>query len=413
MPAARQPNGQTCRVPGPSAPVRSAVFTTATTEAYGSTRVLLRHATALAEAGVRVAVLHDAPSDTASEPTTALDDLIEGGGRVRPIAGLTSWRSLPPLRAVLRAVAEFDPELLVSTQVRDAAPTAVLARRLGIPFVALVQNHPRFSGSAPIAKAKWLAYRQALRSADRVICVADHVAAIVADDLGVDPSRLGVVQNLIELGPPPVDDPSARAEIRRSLDVADGAFLIVNVGRFHRQKGQLDLVEAVSALPDRSTAESEIVVVFIGDVEATGSGEYLAQLRRSVTDTGLDSRVRWAGFRNDVAAVLDAADLFVSSSRWEAGPSLAVLEAMAAQCAVLATDHGERLEGFVDEVHGLYVPAADPAALARGMRWMIERTTDERRAMGRRARQLVEARQQQIASGPGFVEQIRLALDAR
>ncbi len=391
------------------------VFTTATTEAYGSTRVLQRHAKALIAAGSRVAVAYESGGHSANARSTVLTELGQDGAELLAITGLASWRSVIPFGRTVRTLAQADPDVIVSTQVRDAAPAAALARRLGVPFVALVQNHPNFGGRPPIAKMKRLIYRQVLRSADRVVCVADHVATIAERDLGVDPARLGVVPNLIELGPLPVADADSRAEIRRSLDVADDAFLIVNVGRFHRQKGQLDLVEALSAVVERDVVnrdliERDVVVAFVGDIEASRGARYHAEVKEKVAAAGLDDRVRWAGYRNDVPAVLEAADLYVSSALWEAGPSLAVLEAMSAQCAVLATDHGDRVGGFVDEVHGLYVPAGDPAALARGLKWMMERTGDERRSMGRNARQLVEERQRRLEDGAGLAEQLQVAV---
>ena len=374
-----------------------------------------RHAESLIEAGAHVAVAYEKSSNSQGPGSTVLAELRQDGAQLLAVTGLASWRSVLPFGRTVRALAETEPDVVVSTQVRDAAPAAALARRLGVPSVALVQNHPKFAGRPWIAKLKWLIYRQVLRSADRVVCVADHVATIVERDLGVDPSRLGVVPNLIELGPLPTSDAASRAAIRRSLDVPDDAFLVVNVGRFHRQKGQLDLVEALAAVADREVVggdavRREVVVAFVGDVEASGAAGYYSEVSRKVVAAGLDDQVRWAGYRTDVPAVLDAADLYVSSSLWEAGPSLAVLEAMAAQCAVLATDHGDRVGGFVDEVHGLYVPAGDPAALACGLAWMMERTGDERRSMGRNARQLVEERHRRLEEGPGIAEQLQLAV---
>ncbi len=382
-------------------PPRTVVFTTATTEAYGSTRVLLRHARALGDAGFDVVVAVPAAAGGFDGDALPSVDIV-------PVRGLRSWRAVLPSSPAAVAVGELGPDILVSTQIRDAVITALLARRLGVPYVALVQNHPRFAGNILVANAKRVAYRWALRSADRIVCVADHVAEICARDLGVQPDRIGVVANVIEPGVSEPAAPGAPAEIRRSLGVTDDAFMIVNVGRMHRQKGQEDLIDALAIVADEST-----VAVFVGDVEASKSSTYHAGLRDRVAAAGLEAGVRWAGFRTDVPAILRAGDLFVSSSRWEAGPSLAVLEAMAGQCAVLLTDHGERLDGFVDEVHGLYVPSGDPAALARGLRWMKERTDDERRAMGVQARRLVEERHAQLTASGGMLEQLGLALAAR
>ncbi len=378
----------------------------ATTESYGSARVVVRHARELIAGGTQVTIAYEKDADRAGRPeASVLAELAALGANVQPVAGVASLRCLMPFSASKRTLAAAGADVIVSTQVRDAAPAAVLARRLGVSFVALVQNHPKFSGGPLIHALKRAVYRRALRSAERIVSVADHVATVVERDLGIDPSRVGVVPNLIEIGPPPSADRESLAETRRSLNVAEDAFLIVNVGRFHRQKGQVVLVEALSKVE-----HDNVVVVFVGDVERSASTDYLSQIRHEVSEASLEDHVRFAGFLDDVSAVLEAADLFVSSSLWEAGPSLAVLEAMAAECTVLATDHGDRIDDFTDTVHGLYVPAGDPQALARGLSWMLARSKDERQTMGRNARRLAQERQEALRSDGGIRRQLERAL---
>jgi glycosyltransferase involved in cell wall biosynthesis len=79
--------------------------------------------------------------------------------------------------------------------------------------------------------------------------------------------------------------------------------------------------------------------------------------------------IRWLGLRRDLPALLDAADGFVSSSAWEGMP-LAVGEAMAMEKLVVATDVGGVRELVGDE--GYLVPPRDPAALAAGMREVMQ-----------------------------------------
>jgi glycosyltransferase involved in cell wall biosynthesis len=87
-------------------------------------------------------------------------------------------------------------------------------------------------------------------------------------------------------------------------------------------------------------------------------------------------RVRYSswGPRFDVADLLPAFDVFVSSSRWEGLPRV-VVEAMAAGVPVAATDAGGIREVVVDELSGLLVPVGDGDALGKA----IERLLDDRR----------------------------------
>lgn len=382
----------------------SVLFTTATTGFYGSTKVMVRHAAALMAEGSKVSVALDSRLIRPGESARLLDELRVMGAAVHQIEGLTSWRALLPFGSVARSFRSIDADVVVSTQVRDAAASALLSSHADVLFVALVQNHPRFSGRRPTAWVKWRLYRLALRSADRVVCVAEHVASIVQSELGVDRNRVGIVANLVDVAERNASA-SNRTALRSSLSVASDQVLAVNVARIHPQKGQLDLIDALAEVGDPS-----LVVALVGGIEAHGAADYRRRIEQRAETLGVADQLRWLGFRDDVPSFLDAADFFVSASRWEAGPSLAVLEAMSAECALLATDHGERLEGFTDGEHGIYVPAGNPHALAGGLRQMLAFSQAERNAMGMAARALVERRTRRLAGTSSFSDQLSIVL---
>ena len=84
-----------------------------------------------------------------------------------------------------------------------------------------------------------------------------------------------------------------------------------------------------------------------------------AEIRR----LGLEERVQLAGERSDVPDLLAGSDVFVLSSRSEGLP-VSVLEAMAAELPVVASNVGGLAELVVDGETGMLVPPGDPAALA-------------------------------------------------
>jgi glycosyltransferase involved in cell wall biosynthesis len=86
------------------------------------------------------------------------------------------------------------------------------------------------------------------------------------------------------------------------------------------------------------------------------------------------------GHRQDVADLHQAFDLFVQSSEYEGTPN-AVLEAMAMETPLVATDVGGTAELAFDEVHALLVPCRDVPAL----RGAIVRALDDPAAMRKRA----------------------------
>jgi glycosyltransferase involved in cell wall biosynthesis len=88
-----------------------------------------------------------------------------------------------------------------------------------------------------------------------------------------------------------------------------------------------------------------------------------------------------------MAGLLDAADGFVLASAWEGMP-LAVGEAMAMEKAVAATDVGGVRE-LVGET-GRIVPAKSPESLAQAMLELMRTTAEERKRLGRTARERIE-----------------------
>ena len=120
----------------------------------------------------------------------------------------------------------------------------------------------------------------------------------------------------------------------------------VVLGALERRKGQDVLLEAARAVPTMH-------VVFCGD------GSERASLERAARRLG--GRVTFAGFRQDVAACLAAADVVVLPSRHE-GLGVAALEAMAAERPVVASRVGGLAEVVVEGETGVLVPPDDGRA---------------------------------------------------
>ena len=109
-----------------------------------------------------------------------------------------------------------------------------------------------------------------------------------------------------------------------------------------------------------------------------GDGPLRPQLEAQCRALGLDGSVRVLGSRLDVPALLALVDLVAHPSLEEGFPN-AVLEAMAAGKAVVATSVGGTAEAVVHEETGLLVPARDPGALAEAMIRMLAAPAEARR----------------------------------
>ncbi|MCC6717942.1 MAG: glycosyltransferase family 4 protein [Acetobacteraceae bacterium] len=154
--------------------------------------------------------------------------------------------------------------------------------------------------------------------------------------------------------------PATRARLRAALGVAESTIAVVIVSRVVVYKGYIELLEAMREVP------AELWVV--GDRLPSDRG---ADLRPHFARFAATGRLRLLGYRNDVADVLAAADIFVLPSHFEGLP-MSVIEAMLTGLPVVATDiHGPR-EQVVPEQTGLLVPTRDAAALAAALRRLTE-----------------------------------------
>jgi glycosyltransferase involved in cell wall biosynthesis len=106
--------------------------------------------------------------------------------------------------------------------------------------------------------------------------------------------------------------------------------------------------------------------------QIVGDGPLRADLERDAASRGLGGRVAFLGHRDDVPALLAAADLYVLPSCTEAFPN-GVLEAMTAGLPVVACAVEGLLDLVTDGETGALVPASDPVALAAS----IERFVDD------------------------------------
>lgn len=166
----------------------------------------------------------------------------------------------------------------------------------------------------------------------------------------------------------------ARPIDREGIGVPADAPLLLWVGRFDPVKGLDELVEAVNRLND-----PQVYLVLAGE------GCYERAVRERVAELGLGDRVRFLGRREDVPALLAAADLFVFPSRTEGLPN-ALLEAMAAAKPIVTTDVPGCGDLITDGQTGLLAPARNPEALSRCMRRLID-DRDLAARLGRAARE--------------------------
>jgi glycosyltransferase involved in cell wall biosynthesis len=155
---------------------------------------------------------------------------------------------------------------------------------------------------------------------------------------------------------------------RARLGISPEDFVVGSVGRLEPQKRFDLLIEAVAGLYQR---RPDVRLVIAGD------GSMRRELESRAAATGLRERCALLGHTPDVAGLHHAFDLFVQSSDYEGTPN-AVLEAMAMETPVVATDAGGTAELVIDGVHGRIVPPGSGEQLSDAVLELM--VSPERRA---------------------------------
>jgi len=163
-----------------------------------------------------------------------------------------------------------------------------------------------------------------------------------------------VVPSIAEVAPRSAD----RASSRREFGIAEGAFAIGVVGAVIPRKRQRDLVTALG--PKLAAMDAELV--FLGDFDPARDA-YASSCVEARRASGAAERIRFEGFRSDVARWYDALDLVVVGSDHE-GLARGMIEALAHGVPVVSTDVCSAPEVLDASGAGVVVPVGDFGALA-------------------------------------------------
>ena len=188
---------------------------------------------------------------------------------------------------------------------------------------------------------------------DCFICASDAIRRMVVED-GIPEEKTTTVHEGVDV------------ERVRAMPVVDvhGEFwlphdapVVGNIAALAAHKGQRHLIDAATRVV-RDVPDARFVIL--------GEGEVRPALERQIKEHALEKHVLLAGFRPDALSLLKSFDLFALSSVTE-GLGTSLLDAMACEKAIVATDAGGIPEVVRHGETGLLVPPRDDAALARAI----------------------------------------------
>jgi glycosyltransferase involved in cell wall biosynthesis len=238
---------------------------------------------------------------------------------------------------------------VVHTFLFDADVYGMLAARLGRPRAVVTTRRAIKSGRPHHLRG----YRWTHRFVDRIVANSERVRRFTLEAERASAEKVITIPNGVDVerfaG-------AARGGFRAAHGLKPDDVLVSAVGSIKPVKGQDLLLEA---LAPQLRAEADLRLVLAGELRgAFGEG-----LVARAADLGVAGRVIAPGPVDDVASLLADTDVFVLPSRSE-GMSNALLEAMAAGCAAVATDVGGCAECLDGGRAGVLVPPEDVNGLA-------------------------------------------------
>jgi glycosyltransferase involved in cell wall biosynthesis len=286
--------------------------------------------------------------------------------------GFKSPRALREVVNLARFMRRERIDIVHNYLLRANVAGSIAARLARVPVVLCSKRgcHERRGSELLGAKlSNWLA--------DCVTTNANAVRDFVHENEGCPKEKMEVI-------PSGVDTdrfrPGDAAEAKKRLGLDPGRPVIGCVTRMRVRKGIEELLRAMISVRER---HPEAQTVIVGEVELD------PDLQQLVAAGGLQPHLWLLGRRDDMPAVYPAFDVFVLPSHDE-GMSNAILEAMAAERPVVATDVGGTGEVVRHGENGLLVPPRDPAPLASAIGGLLD-APDRWAAMGKRGREIVEA----------------------
>ena len=242
---------------------------------------------------------------------------------------------------------------------RDYLIAAMASSRTDIPFV--ITRHVLF----PMSRL----HKIFLRKVAAVIAPSNAVAASLLNQGIFAQNKLVTVRHGLD----PAAYPTCEAAKRHS-------FVVGSVGNLDPVKGFDVLMRAAKKVSQRS---SDVRFEISGEDRSPGK-ETERDLRKLVSDLGLEQTVKFSGWSDDIKKTISGFDVFVSASRSESF-GYAIADAMLLQTPVIATATEGAKEIISNESVGLIVPLESDEALAGAILRLLD-DPDRRATIGESAR---------------------------
>lgn len=227
-----------------------------------------------------------------------------------------------------------------------------------------------------------LAYRVVNRLSDRVLAVSEEVKKFCIDEDGIDPKKVSVVYNGVDLKHIAAED--TKHNPFAGADWADSSHIITCLANVRRVKG-IDILIKTAQRVCRELPNA--VFVIAGSLY---EWDYAEEVRAMIRSLELERNIKLLGFIGDPVPLLKMSDAFCLLSRSE-GFCNALLEAMACGVPSVVTRVGGNPEAIIDGENGFLVPVEDDFAPAERLLTLL-RNPEQGARIGESGRKSVQTR---------------------
>lgn len=281
----------------------------------------------------------------------------------RAINPLRDWQALIELRQIIK---NFQPDMVAAHSSKAGILGRLACKLNSVPCVFTVHGWAFTEGVAQPSRTMYQLLERLLEPlAHQIICVSEYDRSMGLR-VGMNAQRLITIHN----GMSDIPD-SLRANVGGGSPVR-----ILMIARFAAQKDYRTLLKACQPI-------AGIQLDLVGD------GPQLDEMKDVATNLGMNDRVNFLGFRQDIAQILAQAHIFTLVSNWEGFP-LTTLEAMRAGLPVVVSDVGGSAEAVTEGETGYCIPRGDVMTLRNRLSELVA-DANLRLKMGQAARQRYES----------------------
>jgi len=289
--------------------------------------------------------------------------------------------SIHDLVEIRKLILRFDADLVHSLDHRADIVAMAAARLTGKAALASFFGWTNWDENCRKGRLYAWLDRKFLKRADAMIVDSAHIATHMQWPQG-EGAPLAVIPNGVDARR---FDPDKVTDTLKEQFFNDPNVIVLGmVGRVHPNKGQVDFIQAAASL---AAGQPRLRFLVIGDAPL-GFEDYYREVNDRIASLGLQDRALVTNVPSaQIPVVMNSIDLLLAPSYQESF-SYTLLEAMAMETPVIASNAGGTPEMISDGENGLLVPPGDPQALAQAADRLLSDASLSSR-MGRKARQII------------------------